>query len=270
MCRATSTYILSSTALLRDGMRRMLGSTPFRVLGAGHRLVDLKISPKNGRPILVILFSDGFGPDTEDTIKAIHAAISDARIVLFDQRFSAADMMTGLRLGVSAYLANTISADALLKSLEVVMVGGIVLPALNVRELSELSPTPPPPLQLSQSIDCIVPTVGAVTRAPPEGARDMPALSDRESLILRSLIRGDSNKHIARDLSIAEATVKVHVKAILRKIRVRNRTQAAIWAISNGETAPSSVPSLTTPLSVPPPAPLYLAPLSLVALSETM
>jgi two-component system nitrate/nitrite response regulator NarL len=48
------------------------------------------------------------------------------------------------------------------------------------------------------------------------------------------LIEGDSNKAIARKIDIAEATVKVHVKAILRKIRVHNRTQAAIWAMSSG------------------------------------
>jgi len=44
---------------------------------------------------------------------------------------------------------------------------------------------------------------------------------------------GSSNKVIACNLAIAEATVKVHIKSILRKIRARNRTQAAIWAVSN-------------------------------------
>jgi two-component system nitrate/nitrite response regulator NarL len=63
---------------------------------------------------------------------------------------------------------------------------------------------------------------------------DMPRLSDRERCILNCLIAGDSNKTIARKIDIAEATVKVHVKAILRKVRVQNRTQAAIWAMSNG------------------------------------
>jgi two-component system, NarL family, nitrate/nitrite response regulator NarL len=46
------------------------------------------------------------------------------------------------------------------------------------------------------------------------------------------LLNGDANKVIARKVDIAEATVKVHVKAILRKIRVQNRTQAAIWAMN--------------------------------------
>src|SRR5258707_8839975 len=61
-----------------------------------------------------------------------------------------------------------------------------------------------------------------------------PQLSTREKSILRCLIEGDSNKCIARKIDIAEATVKVHVKAILRKIRVQNRTQAAIWGMNNG------------------------------------
>src|SRR4029077_4663854 len=60
-----------------------------------------------------------------------------------------------------------------------------------------------------------------------------PRLSVREKCILRCLIEGDSNKAIARKNDIAEATVKVHVKAILRKIRVSKRTQAAIWPMNN-------------------------------------
>ncbi|MFX5817298.1 LuxR C-terminal-related transcriptional regulator, partial [Acinetobacter baumannii] len=58
-------------------------------------------------------------------------------------------------------------------------------------------------------------------------------LSPREISILQCLIEGDSNKCIARKINIAEATVKVHIKAILRKIRVQNRTQAAIWGLNH-------------------------------------
>ena len=58
-------------------------------------------------------------------------------------------------------------------------------------------------------------------------------LSEREIAILRCLMRGDANKVIGRKLQLAEATVKVHIKSILRKIRLANRTQAAIWAQTN-------------------------------------
>ena len=59
-------------------------------------------------------------------------------------------------------------------------------------------------------------------------------LSEREEQILKGLVKGLSNKIIARKLDIAEATVKVHMKSILRKIRVANRTQAAVWALERG------------------------------------
>jgi len=70
-----------------------------------------------------------------------------------------------------------------------------------------------------------------------------PQLSPREKLILRCLIEGDANKSIARKMDIAEATVKVHVKAILRKIRVRNLTQVPIWGMNNGCQSGRSSPS---------------------------
>jgi two-component system nitrate/nitrite response regulator NarL len=64
--------------------------------------------------------------------------------------------------------------------------------------------------------------------------RNFHSLSDREEQILKGLIKGHSNKVIARKCAVTEATVKVHMKSILRKIRVANRTQAAIWALENG------------------------------------
>ena len=56
----------------------------------------------------------------------------------------------------------------------------------------------------------------------------------REREILQHLVMGASNKLIANRLGITEATVKVHLKTLLRKIDVNNRTQAAIWAMNNG------------------------------------
>jgi two-component system nitrate/nitrite response regulator NarL len=71
-------------------------------------------------------------------------------------------------------------------------------------------------------------------------------LSSRESEILQCLMQGAPNKVIARKLDVAEATVKVHIKAILRKIRVANRTQAAMWAVNHlsaGRSETLSLPS---------------------------
>jgi two-component system nitrate/nitrite response regulator NarL len=65
-------------------------------------------------------------------------------------------------------------------------------------------------------------------------------LSPREREVLLQVVEGHPNKVIARHLHIAEATVKVHLKSLQRKIRVSNRTQAAIWALANlSELSPS-------------------------------
>jgi two-component system nitrate/nitrite response regulator NarL len=57
-------------------------------------------------------------------------------------------------------------------------------------------------------------------------------LTKRETSILRALTEGKSNKEIALRLVITESTIKVHMKVLLRKLRLRNRTQAAMWARS--------------------------------------
>ena len=70
---------------------------------------------------------------------------------------------------------------------------------------------------------------GAVTVLPAVPAI-ASKLSERAAQILSHLTQGASNKHIARDLGVPEPTVKAHLKAILRKVKVANRTQAAMWA----------------------------------------
>lgn len=241
MYRMTCTYILYSTPLLRDGVQRMLDQTHYRVVGAGRCPADLKLTARRRRPDVLILIVGRLVDEVEEMIRAILNATPEARIVLLTPPNCGADVLTAFRLGASGYLVDTISADALLKSLDVIMADGIVLPLEARREL--FSPTEPssarangisPPHHVNEGVEHEI-EVPAALLLPLARPSDIPTLSDRESLILRSLIKGDSNKHIARELDIAEATVKVHVKAILRKIRVRNRTQAAIWAVQNGE-----------------------------------
>jgi two-component system, NarL family, nitrate/nitrite response regulator NarL len=77
-------------------------------------------------------------------------------------------------------------------------------------------------------------TLGRKSAAPAfEHRSNDVRLSPREKEMISFLVAGHSNKLIARHLDITEATVKVHLKSVLRKIRVENRTQAAIWALAN-------------------------------------
>jgi len=126
-----------------------------------------------------------------------------------------------LAAGADGYCLATLECAALIKSLELVMLGEIIFPSgLFLSAISKLSKRLEPLV-----IEQIRPIPKLL-----QSDRKTRMLSSREAEILRCLMHGAPNKVIARELDVAEATVKVHVKAILRKIQVSNRTQAAIWA----------------------------------------
>jgi DNA-binding NarL/FixJ family response regulator len=161
-------------------------------------------------------------------------------------------MVAAFRLGANAYLAKVATCDTFIKSLELVMLGVTLLPSeiLNfICHRQDRSRAAGPSGHAAHHINApddgnadkddddgeMIGTRGETNQLSPRAMTSLTPLSIQQQSILRCLIQGDSNKGIARKLAISEATAKVHVKAILRKIRVHNRTQAAIWAMS---TAP--------------------------------
>ena len=126
--------------------------------------------------------------------------------------------------GTNVLLAKSTSREVFLRTLELVLLGETLLPQ---ELLAYLRPDTAQQAESSDQIDDLA----------ADGEEDetdgTPPLSGRERTILLCLVEGESNKVIARRIGIAESTVKVHVKTILRKIRAHNRTQAAIWAMNN-------------------------------------
>jgi two-component system nitrate/nitrite response regulator NarL len=134
------------------------------------------------------------------------------------------ELVSALRAGANGYFVDVMTCDAFIKSMELLMMGETIFPPALSFVLDFKGDDPGKEVgHLGEEV-VLVATDDAFA----------PQLSPREKSILRCLIEGDSNKGIARKVDIAEATVKVHVKAILRKIRVHNRTQAAIWGVNHG------------------------------------
>src|SRR5262249_36100145 len=139
------------------------------------------------------------------------------------------DIIPALEAGACGFLCPDVPPERLLRSLGFIMLGEVVVH---------------PPFSLGQGATRRVPTKGETQdndslhtkNLEPQSSSESASgdvarsLSRREMLILRMLIEGASNKVIARRLVITESTVKVHMKAILRKLRLHNRTQAAVWA----------------------------------------
>jgi two-component system nitrate/nitrite response regulator NarL len=137
---------------------------------------------------------------------------ADLRIVLLAWPTKELTFLThSYEVGVDAYLESTTSQEGFRQSLDYVVSGEWIFPT-----------------RLKESM------VTAADRKDSENSPAPSSLSGRKLEILRHLASGQANKVIANDLHITEATVKVHVKGILRKIGATNRTQAAIWAIHNG------------------------------------
>jgi two-component system nitrate/nitrite response regulator NarL len=142
------------------------------------------------------------------------------------------DIVSAFRAGANAYFVKVAPCDAFIKSLELVMLGETILPAAMLSMIPD-GTVDHNDNRRQEAVELFGRKVAAGDCLE-AGGDDTPRLSVREKCILNCLIEGDSNKVIARKIDIAEATVKVHVKAILRKVRVHNRTQAAIWAMSSG------------------------------------
>jgi DNA-binding NarL/FixJ family response regulator len=133
---------------------------------------------------------------------AIRAEHPNARMVALTTYGGDEDIRRALSAGVQAYLTKDVLHDELIKAIHAVHAGQTYLPAAVAAALAAQMPR--------------------------------PDLSAREVQVLELIVRGQANKQIAYSLSIAEHTVKNHVKNILSKLGVQDRTQAATAAIQRG------------------------------------
>jgi two-component system nitrate/nitrite response regulator NarL len=191
------------------------------------------------------------GPATNDLVRRVVATNPGLRAVILTASHTADDILLAFVAGACGFLRQDIHSKQLIKSLELIALGESVMHP-HFQQMALTSAAGPSietagvaaQRELSAegdgktSIRLLPPMLEdfrSVISSPTNG-QSMPvnevirSLSRRELVILRTLTEGASNKIIARRLVITESTVKVHMKAILRKLRLQNRTQAAIWA----------------------------------------
>jgi two-component system nitrate/nitrite response regulator NarL len=224
-----STVILASSALLREGMVSILRGTPYKVVAAVGGLGELADHKLTGRTVAIVAidWQNGSHNWAAEGIRLLRSSIPDSKIVLVADAHGPVDLQGVLALGPDGYILNLSSRDLLVKSLELIFMDqqifvlGRPIPALPNRRNDTQFAEPVVGLQSESSFGFGEKIHGI-------------QLSQRERQVLICLAHGQSNKGIARVCDISEATVKVHLKAILRKTNMRNRTQAAIWAIEHG------------------------------------
>jgi DNA-binding NarL/FixJ family response regulator len=230
-----ATILVGKSILLREGLAKILRSGNFRIVASVSCANDLLPSkPQLHEPLFLIAHTgDSFDAAIEQ-IGIIRDRHPTGRIAVVADRYRLGELVSALRAGANGYFVDVMTCDIFIKSIELVMMGETIYPPAFLSfvldpEINHLDETVPHDEQEA----ILIATGDAIAS---------PQLSPREKSILRCLVEGDSNKCIARKIDIAEATVKVHVKAILRKIRVQNRTQAAIWGMKNGSPANNNSP----------------------------
>jgi two-component system nitrate/nitrite response regulator NarL len=226
--RTFATVLVGPNALAREGLGRILRAASFRIAASVPCISDASLNTLPRDQILLLVIDAGNAlPEAIEQVELFKEHFPDGRVAVLASDYELTGVISAFQAGANSYFVHVTDAASFVKSLELVMMGETLLPPEIL------------PLILDHEDpgddDALVPDAeiasGIVLKAK-DGY--VPQLSARENCILRCLTEGHSNKAIARKFNIAEATVKVHIKAILRKIRVHNRTQAAMWAVNNG------------------------------------
>ena len=201
--------IIDDHPLFRKGVSQLIAMAPHLTLvGEASNGRDGVAMARALEPDLVLLDLHMKGINGIDTLKAIRDADLDCRVVILTVSDSADDLVAAIRGGADGYLLKDMEPEDLLAAIDQTLNGRTVIgERLN----------------------------GLLARAIREEAsasqRDAAALTPREQDILEGLAQGSSNKLIARNLAITEATVKVHVKNLLKKLGFRSRLEAAVWFV---------------------------------------
>jgi len=211
--------VIDPSRLARAGLVSLLSNMDFDKIYEADSLSTLEQQEDFRQAELVIIrISLDYG-DPGEMMEQVRKIIPSPRVMFLVPYLDINLLSECFAAGASGCLSESTSQETLMGSLRLVRAGGKVFPA----ELADLMST-------------IATTHHHQARSTGRYGDSLPVriLSERELDVLRELASGQSNKMIASKLGIAEGTVKVYVKRVLRKIGAGNRTQAALWAASHG------------------------------------
>ena len=224
--------VVDDHSLFRRGLIALLAQDGrFEVVGEAGDANAAQTAARKLQPDLILLDTHMPGVQGVDAIAGLKEVAPQVRVMMLTVSENVQDMAAGLRAGADGYLLKTIHTEDLCDSICKVLDGdSVVSPEMMGKLVGLLRDVPTQPSAAS------VQAQPAAVASPVTVTADDPIhqLSPREREILALIAKGDSNKHIARALDIAETTVKIHVQHILRKLGLTNRVHAAVYATERG------------------------------------
>lgn len=212
--------IVDDHNLFRRGLTALLSQDGrFEVIDQAGDVGEALRSLQRHVPDLILLDNHLPGVRGVDGIAALKEAAPEARILMLTVSENENDLAAALQAGADGYLLKTVESDHLCDSIVKVLAGeSVVSPEMMTKLVMAFRAKPATVVATVDALDATVQATG------------IHLLSTREREVLALIAQGDSNKVIARNLDIAETTVKVHVQHILRKLQLTSRVQAAIYA----------------------------------------
>jgi two-component system nitrate/nitrite response regulator NarL len=242
-----ATIVVESRLLVREALKSLMAKNAYRVVRDVGSTAEISgASTLSEEPKLVILGAQSADNALSQAADA-RKLWPDSKIILLYEYLSPAEFQKLLMSEINGCVPLFASPDTLVSTLDMIVTKDVRAMVMGDTKRPVIQPASPEDSNQSEiGIDKlrsdgaeqedVSVSIGALPQRPMNvpPLRNHPGLSEREAQILDGLVKGHANKVIARTCAVTEATVKVHMKSIMRKIRVDNRTQAAIWAMANG------------------------------------
>ena len=213
--------LIDDHTLFRSGVSALLQRQPdLEVVGEASDGVEGVKRAKQHLPDVILLDLNMPGLSGLETLQLLVEDLPDTAVVMLTVSEDADELTAAMRAGARGFLLKSIDADALVAAIRKAASGQPVITEHMTAKLVEQMRKPVPSTSAS-----------GAPGAPGAARTSAEALTARERDIVRELARGASNKEIARTLDLAESTVKIHVRNILRKLNLTSRVQVAIYAM---------------------------------------
>lgn len=209
--------LIDDHALVRKGIEELLQSRGVQVVASVSSGEEGLRRARELAFDIVLLDIQMKGMNGIETLRQMRAGGDLRPVIMLTMSREDADLAAALRAGAQGYLLKDIEPEELVPALEAVLGGNNVVAEEMVGTLAQIV--------RGDAIE-------STDTKPP--ATPFARLTPRELEILERIAEGLSNKMIAQALTISDGTVKLHVKAILRKLGMRSRVEAAVAAVTHG------------------------------------
>ncbi|WP_028468642.1 two-component system response regulator NarL [Neptunomonas japonica] len=209
---SASILLIDDHPLLRKGVKQLieLDDELIVIAEASNAIEGIKAA-KETEPDLILLDLNMPNINGIETLKMLRDEEVASRVIVFTVSDNEEDVVAALKAGADGYLLKDMEPEELLESLRQAALGKVVISDKLTTLLAQA-------LQSGRS----------------SNKSDISSLTPREKQIIKLIAGGLPNKLIARKLNITEGTVKVHVKHLLKKLRLRSRVEVAVWAVQEG------------------------------------